>query len=62
MNVLPGEAGYPAEIEITLPEAMIAIPFSSSEAEVISENADGTRTWRYEATAPAAFCMRRLYL
>ena len=51
MNVLPGEAGYPAEIEITLPEAMIAIPFSSSEAEVISENADGTRTWRYEANS-----------
>ena len=51
MNVLPGEAGYPAEIEITLPAAMIAIPFSSSEAEVLSENADGTRTWRYEANS-----------
>ncbi|MBM6909157.1 hypothetical protein [Oscillibacter valericigenes] len=51
MNVLPGEAGYPAEIEITLPASMIAIPFSSSEAEVISENADGTRTWRYEANS-----------
>ena len=51
MNVMPGEAGYPAEIEITLPASMIAIPFSSSEAEVISENADGTRTWRYEANS-----------
>ena len=51
MNVLPGEAGYPTEIEITLPASMIAIPFSSSEAEVISENADGTRTWRYEANS-----------
>ena len=51
MNVIPGEAGYPAEIEITLPASMIAIPFSSSEAEVISENADGTRTWRYEANS-----------
>ncbi len=51
MNVLPGEAGYPAEIEITLPASMIAIPFSSSEAEVLSENADGTRTWRYEANS-----------
>ncbi len=51
MNVMPGEAGYPAEIEITLPDSMIAIPFSSSEAEVISENADGTRTWRYEANS-----------
>ena len=51
MNVMPGEAGYPAEIEITLPDSMIAIPFSSSEAEVLSENADGTRTWRYEANS-----------
>ena len=48
MNVMPGEAGYPATIEITLPAAMIAIPFGSSEAEVLSENDDGTRTWRYE--------------
>ena len=48
MNVMPGEAGYPATIEITLPASMIAIPFGSSEAEVLSENDDGTRTWRYE--------------
>ena len=51
MNVLPGEAGYPTTIKITLPASMIAIPFSSSEAEVISENEDGTRTWRYEANS-----------
>ena len=51
MNVLPGEAGYPTTIEITLPASMIAIPFSSSEAEVLSENEDGTRTWRYEANS-----------
>ena len=51
MNVLPGEAGYPTTIGITLPASMIAIPFSSSEAEVISENEDGTRTWRYEANS-----------
>ena len=51
MNVLPGEAGYPTTIEITLPASMIAIPFSSSEAEVIAENEDGTRTWRYEANS-----------
>ena len=48
MNVLPGENGYPAAIEITLPASMTAVPFGSSEAEVVSENADGTRTWRYE--------------
>ena len=51
MNVMPGEAGYPTTIEITRPASMIAIPFSSSEAEVISENEDGTRTWRYEANS-----------
>ena len=51
MNVLPGEAGYPTTIEITLPDSMIAIPFSSSEAEVIAENEDGTRTWRYETNS-----------
>ena len=48
MNVLPGESGYPATIEITLPETMIAVPFGSGEAEVVAEHADGTRTWRYE--------------
>ncbi len=48
INVMPGSAGYPAEIEITLPSSMIAIPFGSSEAQVVAENDDGTRTWRYE--------------
>ena len=48
MNVLPGENGYPAAIEITLPASMTAVPFGSSEAEVVSENDDSTRTWRYE--------------
>ena len=48
MNVLPGENGYPAAIEITLPASMTAVPFGSSEAEVVSENDDGTRIWRYE--------------
>ena len=47
MNVMPGESGYPATIEITLPASMIAVPFGSGEAEVIAEHADGTRTWRY---------------
>ena len=48
MNVMPGDTGYPAEIEITLPETMLAIPFGSSEAEVVAEHEDGTKTWRYE--------------
>ena len=48
MNVLPGENGYPAAIEITLPASMTAVPFGSSEAEVVSKNDDSTRTWRYE--------------
>ena len=55
MNVMPGDAGYPAEIEVTLPENMLAIPFGSSEAEVVAEHEDGTRTWRYDKTAPEAF-------
>ncbi len=48
LNVLPGEEGYPAEIEITLPDSMLVVPFGPSQAEVISENGDGKRTWRYE--------------
>ncbi len=47
LNVLPGEEGYPATVEITLPAHMVVIPFGSSEAEVIAEHADGTKTWRY---------------
>ncbi|HJB71138.1 MAG TPA: hypothetical protein H9941_10030, partial [Candidatus Flavonifractor avistercoris] len=31
-----------------LPEAMTVIPFGSSEAEIIAEHDNGTRTWRYE--------------
>ena len=49
MNVMPGENGYPATIEITLPASMTAIPFGSSEAEMIAEHDNGTKTWRYEA-------------
>ena len=48
MNVMPGENGYPATIEITPPASMTAIPFGSSQAEVVTEHDDGTRTWRYE--------------
>ena len=46
MNVLPDEAMYPTEVEITLPSHMIAIPFRDSDAEIISEQ-DGEATWRY---------------
>ena len=48
LNVLPGDAGYPTAVEITLPGTMLAIPFGTSEAEVIAEHDDGTRTWRYD--------------
>ena len=51
MNVMPGEDGYPATIEITLPAAMMAIPFGASEAEVVAEHGDGTKTWRYETNS-----------
>ena len=48
MNVLPGEAGYPTTMELTLPSSMTVIPFGSSEAEVVAQHDDGTATWRYE--------------
>ena len=51
LNVLPGDEGYPTTIEITLPASMTAIPFGSSEAEVIAEHGDGTKTWRYETNS-----------
>ena len=51
LNVMPGEKGYPTTVEITLPSSMTAIPFGTSEAEVIAEQADGTRTWRYGASS-----------
>ena len=40
LNVMPGEDGYPAEIEITLPASMTAVPFGSAVAEVVADNAD----------------------
>lgn len=48
LNVLPDENYYPTEMEITLPNAMTAIPFGSSRAEVVAEHEDGTKTWRWE--------------
>ena len=51
LNVLPGEEGYPTTVEVTLPGAMLAIPFGTSEAEVVAEHADGTKTWRYESNS-----------
>ena len=48
MNVLPGEAGYPTTMELTLPSSMTVIPFGSSEAEVVAQHDDGTATWRYQ--------------
>ena len=48
LNVLPDENYYPTEMEITLPNAMTAIPFGSRRAEVVAEHEDGTKTWRWE--------------
>ena len=48
LNVLPDENYYPTEMDITLPNAMTAIPFGSSRAEVGAEHEDGTKTWRWE--------------
>ena len=48
LNVLPDENYYPTEMDITLPNAMTAIPFGSSRAGVVAEHEDGTKTWRWE--------------
>ena len=48
MNVRPDENMYPTTVEITVPGHMTVVPFNSSEAEKVSENGDGTATWRYE--------------
>ncbi|MBS5144019.1 MAG: hypothetical protein KHY89_00695 [Butyricicoccus pullicaecorum] len=47
LNVMPDENYYPAEMEITLPASMLAIPFGSNRAEV-EEHENGTKTWRWE--------------
>ncbi len=51
MNVLPGENGYPTTIEITLPSSMTVIPFGTSEAKVLAEHNNGTKTWSYESNS-----------
>lgn len=48
MNVMPDENMYPTTVEITVPGHMTVVPFNSSEAEKVSENGNGTATWRYE--------------
>ena len=50
LNVEASDGVLPASIQVTLPESMTAIPFGLSEAEVVSDNGDGTVTWRYEGT------------
>ncbi len=48
MNVPPDENMYPAAIEITLPYSMTLIPFGNSDAQVVAEHENGTKTWRYK--------------
>ena len=52
LNVLPGEEGYPTTVEVTLPGAMLAIPFGTSDAAVVAEHEDGARTWHYASNSP----------
>ena len=40
MNVMPGEDGYPATIEITLPAAMTVIPFGAKMCIRDSQDAE----------------------
>ena len=49
MNVPPGEEGYPAAIEITLPDTMTVIPFGTGQADAVDRGEGGTLTWRYES-------------
>lgn len=51
MNVLPDENIYPTTIEITLPTSMTVIPFGSSDAQVVAEHGNGTKTWRYNGNS-----------
>ena len=48
LNVLPDEHFYPATIEITLPQGMTVIPFSSAQLELVAEQENNTVTWRYQ--------------
>ena len=48
LNVLPDEHFYPATIEITLPQGMTVIPFSSAQPELVAEQENNTVTWRYQ--------------
>ena len=54
LNVLPDENFYPATIEITVPASMTVLPFGAGSAQVISQNPDGTATWRYEDNGPSS--------
>lgn len=48
LNVLPDENLYPATIEVTLPQGMTVIPFSSAQPELVAEHENNTVTWRYQ--------------
>ena len=48
LNVLPDENLYPATIEVTLPQGMTVIPFSSAQPELVAEQENNTVTWRYQ--------------
>ena len=48
LNALPDENLYPATIEVTLPQGMTVIPFSSAQPELVAEHENNTVTWRYQ--------------
>ena len=41
---------WPFTVEITLPGQMVVIPFTPADAELVAENSDGTKTWRFETS------------
>lgn len=48
LNASSPEDGVRAAIEITVPDHMTVIPFGPGQAEVIKDQGDGKKTWRYE--------------
>ena len=50
LNVMPASDSFRATIEIIVPKHMTVIPFGSAQAEILSEQEDGTVIWRYEST------------
>lgn len=61
LNVTSDSGQIPVTVEITLPDHMTVIPFSTAEAEVVEKHDDGTATWRYETAGSGSGSAGILY-